>query len=575
MASRIFSLGLVLYFGALSTALQVAPNSTCAALCLDSPRGTPMDPAASNTNYTDIACVDSDYSGTARGIKFKNCMECLQESKETSGRESDLNWYLYNARYAVDVCLYSYPGSTQNISSPCDINYACAPLKTALTSGIPDGDISNPYGYCSADGGKFTSRSLDSCVQCLKSSSSQAYISNFLIALNAGCQQKVSPGQLLGLSGSLFSGKPVTITDPPKDEDDKPDDANPTGMTTGAIVGIAVGAALLFLGGAALFIVYHQKQKKMYAAFDMQQHSDFDPRGGSASITPPMKGGFSAQDSRRPPMGTSDYEIRAQKAYGAHVGSNADYYDKLEEEMRMRRPNYTIDPHHPGSGFQGALPTHPAYVPRAMSRASVRSSSPQPPAPVKSNKPDSYALQAYLAAAEESSAIKIPPPPPMGPPQTSSRSQTPEPPAATRQQHQLSKPSLSLLQAMRTPPPPPSRKPPPKVPSLVLPSVPRIRMPKKYEPPQINVQEATPTDGPSESGADANISRPLARNDAAGRFADRTFGNRTPSPDTRSDAPLIPHHKGSDAVAHVVVDRRRHLQYEEIELHTGKSSMYG
>lgn len=415
--------------------------------------------------------------------------------------------------------------------------------------------------------------------------------------MNAGCKQKVSPGQLLGLSGSIFSDKAVKITDPPKEEEGKPD-SNPIGMTTGAIVGIAVGAALLFLGGAALFIVYHQKQKKMYR-LDLQ--SDYDPRGGnSRNITPsPFKGGGGNGggsgfgigigighhhiDSKPPPMMStinSDYELRAQKAYGGNIGSNAEYYDKLEEQMRSRQPNYSLDPNHPASGPQGALPTHPAYIPRAMSRASVRSASPQPPAPIKSNKPDSYALEMYLAAADEAAALKIPPPPPKAP-SSSSRSQTPELTAATamRQQpvqplHTKPSPALSL-QAMRTPPPPPSRKPPPKVPSLVLPSVPRIRVPKKYAPPQINVQEATPTEGPSDIGADDNISRPLARDDTL-RFADRAFGNRTPSPDMRSEAPLIPHYAAkSDAVPHVVVDRRRHLQYEEVELHTGKSTMYG
>ncbi|KAK8079096.1 hypothetical protein PG994_002903 [Apiospora phragmitis] len=616
-----------------SLALQVSPNSTCAALCLDTPEGNPLDPKASNTNYTDISCFDDEYSTSARGLKFKNCVECLRDSKDVGGGENDISWFLYNIRYAVDVCMYSFPGTTRNISSPCDINYACAPLKKSLIAGNLDPVNGAQYDYCSADGGKFMGQNLNSCVQCLQSSTNQVYTSNckrtrvsymyailtrdgqiVLIALQAGCKQKPAPGHLLGLSGSLFSTEPLDIIAPPVEEASTNEDDTSSPMTTGPIVGIAVGAALLFLGGAALFIVYHQKQKKMYS-FD-NVRSDYDPRGGgAASISPPMYGGFSgaivATDHKNKNNNNamsssvvSDYELRAQQAYGggaAAAASNADYYDKIEEEMQMRHHNYSFDPNKPGLGPQGALPTHPAYMPHAKFHTSRRGPSPQPssqlsqlsqvqvpqPTAAKSNKPDSYALQAYLAAAEDSAAIKIPPPPLGGPPRSSSsrsHSRGPSPadgaPQQQQQQHSQRKgPSSSLsmstsntpLKALRSPPPPP---PPPsksKVPSLTLPSVPRIRMPKKYAPPQINIQEATPIIGPNDDEGDDNISRPIAREDG-GRFPEFSVARRTPSPDTRSEAPLI-----DPAPVHhtVVVDRRRRFHYDEVEIHTGKSTLYG
>lgn len=82
------------YLWALSQALQVSPNSTCAAVCLDHPDGDPLDPAASTTNYTDIACRDADYLTSSTGIKFKNCVECLQDSRNVNSGENDISWFL-------------------------------------------------------------------------------------------------------------------------------------------------------------------------------------------------------------------------------------------------------------------------------------------------------------------------------------------------------------------------------------------------------------------------------------------------------------------------------------------------
>lgn len=76
-----------------SSALQVTPGSSCASVCLDSETGDALDPAASTTNASDIACYDVDYYSTAVGVKFKNCLECLQTSKNSSDSESDVSWF--------------------------------------------------------------------------------------------------------------------------------------------------------------------------------------------------------------------------------------------------------------------------------------------------------------------------------------------------------------------------------------------------------------------------------------------------------------------------------------------------
>lgn len=77
-----------------ASALEVSPGSDCAAYCLDDSDGNSFDADDSNTNTTDIVCHDQDYSTKSRGIKFKNCQECLQKSEHVNGTESDVHWYM-------------------------------------------------------------------------------------------------------------------------------------------------------------------------------------------------------------------------------------------------------------------------------------------------------------------------------------------------------------------------------------------------------------------------------------------------------------------------------------------------
>ncbi|KAI3321780.1 hypothetical protein HD806DRAFT_147026 [Xylariaceae sp. AK1471] len=573
------------------SALQTTPGSACAAFCLDNPESDPLNPASSNTTPSDITCTDDSYENSTTGIKFKNCLDCLQKSNATSGTENDVSWFLYNIRYSVDVCLFGFPEASKGVSSPCNINWACQPLKTALEAGNLDA-TRDQFEYCSASGNFTSSRHIDDCIKCFASSPNQGYMSNFVTALRAGCEQKPAPGELIGLSGSLFTDSLVNITTPPVTVSSDNKDTGFGITSTGAIVGISLGGALLFLGGLALFWVYHRRQKRIFQGVLTPN----DPGSRSKSITPPPHppyvGGYSTAE-KRAPFQMSDYELRAQKNYT----NNAAYYDMLEKEMQANRPNYITDTNNPRPGYQSVLPTHPAYLPRTHSRQSSRGPSPQPPRPIKTNKPDSYALQTYLNAADDANALGLLPPPPPGPP----------PAAVIGDQSQLRGPSPSLypshsrnssvdsrgpspdrrpllnmnLQSTsgtsNLPPPPP---PPPstgasKVPSLSFPSVSRIRIPKKYTPPSITVQGATPIDGPSEPGSYSksqqqadisiglDISRPMISQEQP-RFEESHWERRRQPP----PLPLV--------IEQSAVDRRQQPWItSEFELKTGKSSMYG
>ncbi|KAI0868895.1 hypothetical protein GGS24DRAFT_190267 [Hypoxylon argillaceum] len=239
-----------------STALQVTPNSPCASFCLDSEGGDVSDPNSSTTTNQDITCLDSEYGSSAKGLKFQRCISCLQDSAFSQGSESDQLWFLYNLRYAFDNCIFGFPNVTGNPSTPCSTSTACGVLRDSLTAG--DLSPTDPdYSYCDVDGGVITSSSTSQCMLCVGASSDQGFLVNYLVALEAGCNQRPAAGAVVGLSDTVFSATQINAVDTGSSASKGKQSALPT--TT--IVGIAVGAAVVILAIAGFFFVRHRKRR--------------------------------------------------------------------------------------------------------------------------------------------------------------------------------------------------------------------------------------------------------------------------------------------------------------------------
>ncbi|KAF9881199.1 hypothetical protein CkaCkLH20_01349 [Colletotrichum karsti] len=536
----------------IALSLEVTPGSDCAALCLGGTNETTVDTATTGTNSSDIVCEDAQYHTTGKGIKFKNCVSCLQKSEAAKGAASDAAWFLYNIRYAVDVCLFDFPDAISHINSPCIINSACRPLKNALTAGLTTPDAATSFDYCTADGDKFSSSNWWSCVRCLQSSEDQSYLSNFLIALKAGCQQKPANGHLIGLTGQLFSDSAVNITEPTTNTTLPGDGgASSTTMTTGTIVGIAVGGGLVFVGAICLFIIYCRRQRKQ----KLLQGGDSDtlphqPRSHSNSFVTMNNSPYVpiGDHKKSSSINSYNYELQEKQSFS----NNADYYDKIEQDIQAGREmaHYNFDPRSNNHALGSALPTHPAYIPRAMSRQSTRVPEPQPPSSRKTNTPDSYALQTYLNAVNDEGVTGIKAPP------AAAVSRTPSPAHSHESRgSQAVQPKMVSVPPPPPPPGPPTRKTSSRIPSLVLPSVPRIRVPKKYSPPQIKVQGATPIADQGET-ENMQISQPLTFHQE--RFADRPLAGR------------------AAVISHVAPAREDPQEYEgDMPIRSGKSTLYG
>ncbi|KAM0203316.1 hypothetical protein ACHAQI_010480 [Fusarium lateritium] len=501
-------------------ALRVTPNSECAALCSDGSNSTLDNSSASNTNSSDIVCEDSEYTESGNGIRFKNCLKCLQQSEDVHKEESDVFSFLYNVRYSFDVCLYSYPDAADSgtINSPCNIESSCGSLEDALTTSLLKTNINNQFDYCKANNSIINGASYKECIGCLRTTSNQKFLANFLIALKAGCMQEPEKGDIIGLSGTIFTSSLINITDPNTNETLPGDGGAPVGsMTTGTIVGIAVGCGLGLVALAWLLFMYcRRSRQRRGTAIKIESPPPDAPMNDRSMYGIQKSSYFQDSKGRQPPR------IHDPPQAGGHIRtiSNAQYYEELDRdrEIGLANVSYHYAPHSKSNGPNSALPTHPAYIPRVASKLSGQQ---MPPNARKSNAPDSYALQTYLKATDDfglnrgsiSDAYSN---------GTSSQGASRNPSPAG--QRDVLEPLVLSAPAAPAPVPQFSR---PRLPSLTFPSLHKLVIPsaKKQTAPELNLVSATPISADPDPSREMRISKPLAILDP--RFQDKPLGGGT------------------------------------------------
>ncbi|PSR97174.1 hypothetical protein BD289DRAFT_480336 [Coniella lustricola] len=573
------SLGLVLLILALGDALQTTPGSSCSSLCGDT-----------STSASDIVCSDFAYYSSATGSSFKDCIECLQTSNTTSDSQNDVSWFLYNLRYASAVCIFDFPNknssnstSSKSTSLSCDLEYACAPLQGALEYGNLDPSNETEYGYCSADDSAFYGTSIDTCVSCLQSSPS-TYTANFLLALEAGCQQEPQAGTILSITGSLFSTTAINITMASNATSSASSSSDRPVLSLTDIIAIVCSLGGLFLLATGLFGLYIARQRR-YAREDALIHaSTYTPRqqhfyggGGPGS---PLSGQTYAMprytvDHKSELVAADPFDMSPEPSDLPHKNdfqSNAEYYDRLEHRLRSQplqanpvsfnrvapsvTSSATSEADTSTSVPGDALPAHPAYIQRSAApghlggrasrnvsrNPSIRSAvQTQPHARVSSSseqrqedkfrwipgKAEAYGMQAYPTTQSQADKASG---------SVSNRNiqrelSTPEQAHISPSHHAMyPSPALSAhthMSSSASSPPihqgmtPPERTATPSRSSLILAAVPKIRIPGKKLSTRFGVDRDTSARPSSRA---MGISRPLAFPDS--RFSARPSNDR-------------------------------------------------
>ncbi|KAK0635495.1 hypothetical protein B0T17DRAFT_45485 [Bombardia bombarda] len=321
----------------LASALQVTPNSPCASVCQDSSSLDISDPNSSNTRNSDITCQDSAF-GSPEGTKWKTCMTCLQTSTFTQGRQSDQMWFLYNLRYNIAYCIFSFPNATGVETTPCSTQPACGPLKASMEHGVLNPNNMTTFSYCSVGG---ATSDYDQCVSCVGSGGRTHYLANSFTALEAGCQQQPAAGAIIGLNDTIFANHRITIVDPSTLT--KTSDSDKAGLATPAIAGIAVGAvAVILLIAATIFVCCRKrknKQARVSAALSFQcQTHIMSPRlwpGGTEGQLPSLEemAATHARDQQDP-----QYSARQSSMWKPHNSTSSPKISAFTEDQTWESP---------------------------------------------------------------------------------------------------------------------------------------------------------------------------------------------------------------------------------------------
>ncbi|KAL1896643.1 hypothetical protein Cpir12675_002739 [Ceratocystis pirilliformis] len=449
-------------------ALQVTPGSPCAQHCIDNTADDPFSAASSSTTASDIVCTDAAFGTEGTGARFRECVECLQKSGKVNGTESDLHWLLYNLRFALSTCLYNpdvLPES-QRINSPCLIPSACQPLEPAITQGDINASTTaaptSMYEYCAAGSGDLLEETWEEpCVSCLQSTTDQYYLSNFLSVLKGACAQRPEAGTLLGIAGDIFSRDAINTTVATEDSSTSTG-GDSGGMNTPIIVGISVGASLVLVGGIGLFWVYFQRKK----------HFERTSAAGAASATAHLNHSEIWATSISKTVGSESIPMystsqSAGSAYGMgtkeRASTSMDTKIWIGADGRVGHEYYDLYENlPPGFAFgyarsdPGVLVPHPAYIPGCSSRTTS-------PGSLPSQSPTQTLSQSPSQSSVSSGTFLVP----------SNQDKRPQ------------------------------------VPALIMPSSSQYRQ-KKYLPPQITIQSASPIteEDESHSLAEKGANRP-------------------------------------------------------------------
>lgn len=180
-------------------------------------------------------------------------------------------------RYALSYCVFGYP-ENDVVSTPCLTSEGCGHYSDAITYKNLSTDIA-AYEYCNAWPGDRT-YSVGICQECLNVDGNP-FMANCkptafpnpaedlfwrpkrvklttnhadIIALQAGCDQKPSPGLMIGLDGDIFEDKMVNATaaSPTASVDPSWFDDGPLTLPIKVAIGAAGVVVLLFLAGACI-----------------------------------------------------------------------------------------------------------------------------------------------------------------------------------------------------------------------------------------------------------------------------------------------------------------------------------
>lgn len=173
-----------------ASGLRTTGGSPCASVC---------NKVSTNTTAAEIVCLDNQYDDS-KGKSFEDCISCQLQSSyvDRLSGETDVDWGLCksiartlrnwrrwliymvqdNLRYAFTTCVFGFPQSAANISTPCTVG--CGGIQNAVEVDIQNPSANNFNDWCSASG--FADNVINDCEFCYnltyQQTNPQVYMAN-------------------------------------------------------------------------------------------------------------------------------------------------------------------------------------------------------------------------------------------------------------------------------------------------------------------------------------------------------------------------------------------------------------
>ncbi|KAF1993966.1 hypothetical protein P154DRAFT_625037 [Amniculicola lignicola CBS 123094] len=328
----------LLLFG-IALALQVSSHSPCEGKCL-SVREDPSKYAASGTYYFDLACYDSEFTGsvlTEKGQKLAECQNCLLSSGWAGSGTRDIGWFLVNNKDMLDWCLFGRFGNDLNNEvnktySYQQCNSDCNPISEAIDYRLMDDPIW--YSFCDAKGN--FSINAQKCIDCLYVNNNMTVLGNVLAVVSQMCldgpfkiwrefvdEKSIYTPTRLNLASIISassSASPTfsstsTLTSSPTSSptSSSPSDSSP-GLSNGVIASIVLSSLILtiaILVGTLLYFRRLKKQQKAVGAWD----KNGEGQSGESKAGSPVR--------QVPGSQGKDWVAYQYKTGYSHAGENA------------------------------------------------------------------------------------------------------------------------------------------------------------------------------------------------------------------------------------------------------------
>lgn len=269
--------------------VEVTPSSQCSSICLNSPTANVTDKLASSTQPYQLVCNDWELSGpnsTADGRKFHDCLACESSStaSDQGSRENDVYWFLFNMKYTIDHCVFSFENNNITIQNLQCADTCAGPsnsMLSAMTDRVLQTNTTIQYQYCEDGNGAFQ-KNVNACMDCLRKVPASNTLVNYLRALDQGCDQKppIGGSTPLKLDFDIFnttappsttSSSPaaITITSAPHTPTLN-SSSNSHNVALGAGLGLGLGIPLLCLLGLLIYLLRRQRAQRQYPSSEMQ-----------------------------------------------------------------------------------------------------------------------------------------------------------------------------------------------------------------------------------------------------------------------------------------------------------------